>query len=162
MLFSRAVKSAAALLLLTVGLAAPVHAQSNKQIISGTWYEDRATGSSSNNELLLTFTQTPTSQFVNITNVACSVSVAPVQAMSQMTLAAGTASGLTDLGRPYPLKGNTTPETVGSAKYYSVVTNQIYYKFGPGRYPSIEIDTASTGAISTIATCVIVGSLTDS
>jgi hypothetical protein len=78
-----------------------------------------------------------------------------------MSLNAGTTPGANDLGRPYPLKGNTTPETLGSFKYYSIVTNHIYFKFGPGRYPSIEIDTQSTGSLFTDATCVIVGNLTD-
>jgi hypothetical protein len=53
MLFSRFAQSAAALLLVTVGFAAPAHAQQNKQIISGTWYEDRASA----------VTSTPASSF---------------------------------------------------------------------------------------------------
>jgi hypothetical protein len=154
-------KSAATLFLLTVGFAAPAHAQLNKQIISGTWYEDRAAATNPSSTLTLTFAQTPTNQFLNITNVACTVVVDTTQAMSQITLFGGTTSGANDLGRSYSLKGSATPETAGSAKYYSIVTNQVYYKFGPGRFPSIEIDTQTTGTNSIIANCVIVGNLTD-
>jgi hypothetical protein len=75
MLFSLFAQSAAALALLTIGLAAPAHAQFNKQIISGT---------------------------------------------------------------------------------------QVYYKFGPGRFPSIQIDTVTTGGSTSVtAQCVVVGNLTD-
>ena len=72
MFFSRFAQ-AAALLLLTIGFAAPVHAQNNKQIISGTWYEDRANTTFSGTSLNLGFTQTPTNQFLNFTNVSCVV-----------------------------------------------------------------------------------------
>jgi hypothetical protein len=160
-LFSRLAQSAAALLLLTIGLAAPVHAQQNKQIISGTWYEDRAVGFSSTTSLFLAFSQTPPDKFLNITNVSCSVTVQPGQAVSYILLSGGTTSGNNDLGRPYSLKGNATPETVGQLKYYSIVQNGIFFKFGPGRFPSIEFDTASTGSLTTGASCVIVGNLTD-
>jgi hypothetical protein len=161
MLFSRFIKSAAALFLLTIALVAPAHAQANKQIISGTWYEDRASNSNNSSLLLLTFTQTPTNQFLNITNVSCFVQVSSAQVIGAMQLLAGTTSGATDLGRPYEIKGSATPETSGSNKFYSIVTNQIYYKFGPGRFPSILIDTATTGSFSINASCVIVGNLTD-
>jgi hypothetical protein len=162
MLFSRTVKSAAALLLLTIGFAAPAHAQNNNQIISGTWYEDRANGANSSTEIILTFAQTPTNQFLNVTNVACTVDVSPNQAISVMTLVAGTTTGADDLHREYAIKGNTTPETAGAFKWYSIVTNQIYYKFGPGRFPSILIDSVvSSGSASLQASCVIVGNLTD-
>jgi hypothetical protein len=57
--------------------------------------------------------------------------------------------------------GNVTPQTTSTAKSYSIVTNQVYYKFGPGRFPTIEIDTATTGATGAFANCVIVGNLTD-
>jgi hypothetical protein len=136
-------------------------AQDNKQIISGNFYEDRATYGSSSNVLVLTFTQTPTNQFLNITNVSCAASVASAQAITGMTLFAGTTSGANDLGRPYSILGSATPESSGPFCYYSIVTNQIYYKFGPGRYPAIEIDTASSGSASILANCVIVGNLTD-
>jgi hypothetical protein len=163
MLFSRFAQSAAALALLTIGLAAPVHAQFNKQIISGTWYEDRAVAANSGNgTLILTFAQTPTNQFLNVTNVSCSVNVLSVQVIAEMTLNAGTTSGTEDIGRPYEIKGNVTPETIASNKFYSIVTNQVFYKFGPGRFPSIEIDTiSSTGPTSIEARCTIVGNLTD-
>jgi hypothetical protein len=162
MLFPRFAQSAAALALLTIGFAAPAHAQSNKQIISGTWYEDRATANINDGmELILKFAQTPTNQFLNITNVACEIAMAPEQAMSTMYLEAGTTPGNDDLGRDYSLKGSAIPETVGPNKYYSIVTNQIYFKFGPGRFPAIKIDTASGGAFSISAACVIVGNLTD-
>jgi hypothetical protein len=160
--FSRTVKSAAALALLIIGFAAPAHAQNNKQIISGTWYEDRAFGGNSTNTLVLTFAQTPTSQFLNITNVSCIVQVDSAQALISMFLTAGTTSGAEDLGRPYSVKGSAVPETSGAFKWYSIVQNGIFYKFGPGRFPSIEIDTTSTGSSLISADCVIVGNLTDS
>jgi hypothetical protein len=162
MLFSRFAQSAAALALLTTGFAAPVHAQQNEQIISGTWYEDRATNSnSSNGQLVLTFTQTPSDKFLNITNVSCSVSMGTSQGMTQLALEAGTTSGARDLGRYYDIKGNAVPETIGSFKYYSIATNQVFFKFGPGRYPSIYVFTQSSGSFATSADCVIVGNLTD-
>jgi hypothetical protein len=161
MLFPRFAQSAAALLLLTIGFAAPVHAQQNKQIISGTFYEDRATNSSSAFIILLTFAQTPTNQFLNITNVSCSITVNSNQAILDVTLFAGTTSGAEDLGRLYSVKGSATPEAIGNSKYYSIVTNQVFYKFGPGRFPSIEIDTATTGTFAGNAQCTIVGNLTD-
>jgi hypothetical protein len=162
MLFSRLTQSAAALALLTIGFAAPAHAQNNKQIISGTWYEDRANGGVASTTILtLTFAQTPANQFLNITNVSCFVQVDSGQVISEMTLNAGTTSGPNDLGRPYSILGNITPQTIGSFRSYSIVTNQVFYKFGPGRFPSIEIDTGSTGSFSIIAQCTIVGNLTD-
>jgi hypothetical protein len=165
MLFPRFAQSAAALVLLTIGLAAPAHAQNNKQIISGTWYEDRAVGNNSSpNFLLLNFTQTPANQFLNITNVSCNVTVPSAAVINAVTLIAGSTSGAENLGRPYEIKGNVTPETSGSSKYYSIVQNGIFYKFGPGRFPTIEIDAQSTSALSIGAigaNCVIVGNLTE-
>jgi hypothetical protein len=161
-LFSRFAQSTAALALLTVGIVAPAHAQSNKQIISGTWYEDRASNNGSQSDILLTFAQTPTNQFLNITNVSCNVATTSTQIISAMNLIAGTTSGAVDLGRPYEIKGNVTPETTSSVKFYSVVNNQIYYKFGPGRFPTIQIATVTSGgAVLINANCVIVGNLTD-
>jgi hypothetical protein len=159
MLFSRFAQFAAASLLLAAGSVAPAHAQNNKQIISGTWYEDRAALSSptSVGSFGLTFTQTPANQFLNVTNVACQISTPAAQTVLDLNLYAGTTSGANDLGRPYPIMGNVTPQTTSTAKSYSIVTNQVY-KFGPGRFPTIEIDTATTGAF---ANCVIVGNLTD-
>jgi len=135
-------------------------AQNNKQIISGNFYEDRAANGSASNTLVLTFTQTPTNQFLNVTDVSCAASVASAQVITGMTLFSGTTSGADDLGRPYSILGSAVPESSGAFSYYSIVTNQIYYKFGPGRYPAIEIDTASSGSTSILAS-VIVGNLTD-
>jgi hypothetical protein len=162
--FSRFAQSAAVLFLLTIGFAAPAHAQNNKQVISGTWYEDRALVSMSTNssgEIVLQFTQTPANQFLNITNVSCSIAMASTQAMSQIAIEGGSTAGQPDLGRYYDIKGNAMPETVGSSKYYSVVQNGIFYKFGPGRFPSIYIFTQSSGSYLTTAGCVIVGNLTE-
>jgi hypothetical protein len=162
MLFSRFAKSAATLFLLTVGFAAPVHAQQNKQIISGTWYEDQALAVVGSNQMVLTFAETPTNQFLNITNVSCNVEVTSAQVMTAMSLYSGSTSGSADTGRIYEIKGGGTPETIGTLKFYSIVTNQIFYKFGPGRFPSIEMDTTTTGGTPLISTrCVIVGNLTD-
>jgi hypothetical protein len=64
MLFSRFAQSAATLVLLTIGLAAPTYAQNNKQIISGTWYEDRASEPTAPGaSILLTFAQTQPTNF---------------------------------------------------------------------------------------------------
>jgi hypothetical protein len=163
MLFSRFAQTTAALLLLTIGFAAPAHAQTNKQIISGTWYEDRtsAPGLTSSSVLVLTFAQTPANQFLNVTNVSCAITTAPTETVFGVSLEAGTTSGANDLGRPYSILGNVTPQTISTAKFYSIVTNQVFFKFGPGRFPSIEIDTTSTGSTSNFASCVIVGNLTD-
>jgi hypothetical protein len=149
-----------ALALLTISFAAPAHAQSNKQIISGTWYEDRATNSGFGN-LVLTFAQTPANQFLNVTNVSCWVDLTSSQVMTFLNLEAGTTSGQNDLGRSLSVRGTAIPETIGALKYYSIVQNGIFYKFGPGRFPSIEIDTATTGSNSVQASCVIIGNLTD-
>jgi hypothetical protein len=154
--------SSAALLLLTFSFVAPVHAQNNKPITSGTFYEDRASASNTNSSLFtLTFAQSPTNKLLNITNVSCSATVSSDQTISLITLFVGTASGQNDLGRPYSIKGSATPETIGPYKFYSIVTNQIYYKMGFGRYPTIQIGTLSTNSYSTDASCVIVGNLTD-
>jgi hypothetical protein len=160
MLFSRLAQSAAALLLLTIGFAAPVHAQQNQQIISGTWYEDRASSTIGSTSLTLTFAQTPTNQFLNITNVSCEMALGSSQILAQADLVVGTTSGSGNLLRPYSIKGSATFETQGSIKFYSIVQNGIFFKFGPGRYPSIQISAPTTaGQIS--ASCVIVGNLTE-
>jgi hypothetical protein len=163
MLLSRFAQSAAALLLLTICVAAPVHAQQNKQIISGTFYEDRATpiNSSTTGNLILTFAQTPANQFLNITNVSCLVEQLTAQTLTVMSLNAGSTSGAEDLGRPYYILGSAVPVTGGGTKFYSIVQNGMFYKFGPGRFPSIEIDSFSTGSFSTFASCIIVGNLSD-
>jgi hypothetical protein len=162
MRFSRFAQFAAALALSTIGFAAPVLAQNNKQIISGTWYEDRASANASLGELRLTFAQTPTNQFLNITNVSCNITLTASQVMSGLTLFAGTTSGAADLGRTYEVKGNVTPETLDNFRLYSIVTNQVFFKYGPGRFPSIQIDSLTTGTSSVSANCTIVGNLTDS
>jgi hypothetical protein len=160
--FPRFVQSAAASALLIIGFNASAQAQNNQQITSGTWYEDRASFSTiTSTNLQLTFAQTPASQFLNITNVSCNVTVNSTQVINEMVLMAGTTSGGGDLNRQYEIKGNVTPETIDTAKIYSIVTNQIFYKFGPGRFPSILIVAGSTGSSSIAANCVIVGNLTD-
>jgi hypothetical protein len=160
MLFSRFAQ-AAALLLLTIGFAAPVHAQNNKQIISGTWYEDRANTTFSGTSLNLGFTQTPTNQFLNVTNVSCVVIINSTQAPITINLNAGTVYQAFDLGRPYSIVGGATMETSGSSKIYSIDTNQVFYKFGPGRFPTIVISTSVGASVTFTAQCVIVGNLTD-
>jgi hypothetical protein len=160
MLFARFARSAAVLLLLTIGFAAPVHAQQNKQVISGTWYEDRAQfGFTTNGVIFLSFAQTPSDKFLNVTNVSCFVNAAPAQTIAGIFLNAGTTSGATDIIRPFSLRGGITLETTSDTKYYGILANQIFYKYGPGRFPVIEIDLQSTG--SSLAQCVIVGNLTD-
>jgi hypothetical protein len=163
MLFSRFTQSAAALALLTIGFAAPAHAQNNKQIISGTWYEDRARPSNiGGGTVKLTFTQTPSDQFLNITNVSCHITGTPDTVIDDIQLYAGTTSGANDLGRNYYISGSTPPETSSSTKFYSVVTNQVFFKLGPGRFPTLEIDLVSaSNSFDTIANCTIVGNLTD-
>jgi hypothetical protein len=150
------------LVLLTIGLAAPAHAQNNKQIISGTWYEDRASGVTSTDETFtLTFAQTPANQFVNITNVSCYLTLFSTQALTGAFLYAEATPGTNTLGRPYNIRGNVTPETISSTKFYSIVQNGIFYKVGPSRFPAIEIDTQTTGAQATNVNCTIVGNLTE-
>jgi hypothetical protein len=161
MFFSRFAQSAAALLLLTVGFAAPAHAQLNKQIISGTWYEDRAQGGNTSSAFTLTFAQTPSDKFLNITNVSCDVELDANQTATVMLLIAGSTSGSADLGRPYNILGSAVGITGGGTKYYSIVQNGIFFKFGPARFPSIEIFSVSTGSFSGSAQCTIVGNLTD-
>ena len=75
MRFTRSAKAAAASLIFGLAFAAPAHAQNNKQIISGTYYEDQATNPGvSGQNATLTFTQTPANKFVNVTHVACDLS----------------------------------------------------------------------------------------
>jgi hypothetical protein len=161
MLFSRFAKSAAALLLLTVEFAAPVHAQSNKPITSGTWYEDRAisNGSTGTTSLNLTYAQTPSDKFLNITNVSCHFSAIPNQPIIAVTLNSGTTSGNNDVNRPYSLEGSGITITTSTTLFYSILTNQVFYKIGRGRYPSIEIQTTTNGSLG--GNCTIVGTLTD-
>jgi hypothetical protein len=174
MLFSRFAQSAIALLLLVIGFAAPTHAQGNKPIRSGTWYEDRVAtsvnGTASQN-MTVTFAQTPGDMFLNITNVACTFIVNSTSAGNQtlwdVNMIVGTTSGANDLGRFYPLRGNiAAPESSGTGtKYYSIIRDGIFFKLGPGRYPSITILAPGTGnsnLFSTSVGCIIVGNLTDS
>ena len=165
MLFTRFAQLTAALLLLTVGIAAPAHAQQNKPIVSGTWYEDRAGsgGTTGTSNITLTFAQTPPTKYLNVTNVACDVHMGTNQNISLMVLNAGTTSGANDLNRPYSIKANLVSEQwYGGYKSYSIITNQIFYKFGPGRFPSIMINTVQpSGQPGLGAQCVIVGNLSD-
>ena len=162
MRFARLAEFAAALLPFALAFAAPVHAQSNKPIISGTWYEDRASLSLSSSSVVLTFAQTPADKFLDVTHVACEILTLPAQYLAIVSLNAGSTSGSTDLGRPMSIRGNTTFEASNSTKYYSLVNDQILYKFGPGRFPSIRIGTAyNSGNASVSANCVIVGELKD-
>jgi hypothetical protein len=104
MLFSRFTQSAVVIALLTVGLAAPAHAQNNKQIISGTWYEDRAflASNSTSGSFTLNFAQTPTNQFLNVTNVSCDIQMTSNQILGHMDLSGGTTSGATTLAGLMP------------------------------------------------------------
>jgi hypothetical protein len=162
MRFASLAEFAAALLLFALAFAAPAHAQNNKPIISGNWYEDRATQSVGSSATLLSFAQTPANKFLDITHVACTIFTLPTQVLATVTLNAGSTYGATDLGRPMSIRGNTTSEASPSTKYYSVVNDQIIYKFGPGRYPTIGVSTAYNGGAATVyAECVIVGELKD-
>jgi hypothetical protein len=164
MRFSKCAQSATTLFLFAIALAAPAHAQNNKQIISGTFYEDQATlPSTAAGIATLTFTQTPANKFLNITNVACDVFVSATQVLTLMRLQVGTNPGASDLGRSYPIKNTpSAPEIIQNGKLYSVVTNEVFFKMGPGRFPSIFIVAASNGgALSMAPNCFIVGNLTD-
>lgn len=164
MRFAPAVKCPAAVLLFALASAAPAHAQQNKQIISGTWYEDRAFGfGNPNNDLLLTFTQTPANKFLNITLVTCSITSYNNQLLADVILQTGTQSGYTDTARPQSVRGAASTQT-GIYNYYSVVT-QTYYKVGPGRFPGLEIQAPYSAVSNTSAFinahCTIVGELSD-
>lgn len=155
---------AIALLLLSVSIAAPGWAQNNKQIISGTWYEDQAaTPSVASGTATLTFAQTPANKFLNITHVACDIFVNSGQVLVLVRLQVGTSPGASDLGRSYPIKSTpNAPEAVLGVKLYSVVTDQIFYKIGPGRFPSIYITSLANSGSSLInPNCFIVGNLSD-
>src|SRR5262249_27527843 len=111
--------------------------------------------------LVLTFAQSPTDKFLNITNIACDIQLSSSQVLQQVTLFVGTSSGNNDLFRPMSIRGNAIPEIQGNDKTYSIVTNQIFFKVGPGRFPSIDIFTTSAASPLVVANCVIVGNLTD-
>ncbi|MBR0720709.1 hypothetical protein [Bradyrhizobium manausense] len=159
----RIAKFAVTLLLFTIALAAQAHAQNNKQIISGTFYEDRATNAANSTLLFLTFLQSPANKYLNITNVSCRIFTGSQQVLEDVTLFVGTTSGNDDLGRDYSVRGNVSPQTLTNASFYSIVTNQIYYKMGPGRFPTVRIDAGVATNIQVIieASCVLVGNLTD-
>lgn len=88
-------------LLVVSGNISTAHAQQNKPIRSGTWYEDRAVQSQSANTITLQFAQAPTDKFLNITNVACEIDTSIYQAVGGVFLTGGTTSGATDLDRAY-------------------------------------------------------------
>ena len=78
MRFSKFAKCAAALVLLALVFAGPAHAQNNKPIVSGTWYEDRATVVVVNNyKAVLTFAQTPADKLLDVTHVTCAIATKP-------------------------------------------------------------------------------------
>jgi hypothetical protein len=163
MLFSRFAQSAAALALLTTGFAAPANAQNNKQIISGTWYEDRAsiTDASNGNAFYVSFSQTRSDKFLNVTNVSCLVQVNTTTTVGELTLHTGSTYGKIDIDRPYTL-GSGTTQTVISTRFASVVQNGIFYKFGPGRFPTIYIySESSNNTFASVYGCTLVGNLTD-
>jgi hypothetical protein len=167
MCFSGFAKLATTLVLATVGCVASADAQSNKPIRSGTWYEDQAlnnVSSSAATSFLLTFAQTPTDKFLNVTNVSCLVQINPELALRTLTLFVGTTSGATDLGRGYNIRPNGPGDTVGLVKVYSVVTGEVFFKMGAGRYPSIIANSEVVSGSATphvILGCTIVGNLTD-
>lgn len=158
--FNRFAKFCVLLFLLSLGLTGAARAQNNNPIAAGTFYEDRTLNGSTSTQVTATFAQTPANKYLTITNVACTISVSPNQSVSEVYLVVGTSSGSLDLNRPYPIKGNATPETSGTLKYYSIV-HDISFKVGPGRYPSVVVYTSSSGSSSTSAQCVIVGNLAD-
>lgn len=158
----RFARSAAVLLPFAVVLATPAHAQNNKPIISGTFYEDRASAVVNSSFVRLTLAQIPADKFLDVTHVACQIITQPTNFLALVNLQAGSTAGSTDRGRPMSIRGNTIAEGSNSTKYYSLVNDQILYKFGPGRYPSIEIGVVfDTGGVLINADCVIVGELKD-
>jgi hypothetical protein len=107
----------------------------------------------------LSFSQTPSDKFLNITNVSCNVVTSSPQILAAATLEGGTTFGANDLARTYAIMGNATPQTSAGSTYYSIVQNGVFYKFGPGRFPSIFFLTSTAGSAE--FDCVIVGNLTD-
>ncbi len=165
MRFTPSAKSAAAWLVFGLAFAAPAHAQNNKQIISGTYYEDQATSPGVSSTLVtLTFAQTPANKYTTVTHVACDMFVSSIQVLTLLRLQVGTSPGASDLGRSYPIKSTpNAPEVIQNTKIYSVVTDQIFFKIGPGRFPSIFIVAPpnGNGATSLAPNCFIVGTLSD-
>ncbi|MBR0686769.1 hypothetical protein JQ612_31560 [Bradyrhizobium manausense] len=165
MRFSRFAQFAATLFLFAIALTAPGHAQGNKQIISGTYYEDRASHVSSGNSMItLTLTQTPTNKFVNITNVSCIVATFASQAFPYGQLQLGTAPGQNDIGRTYTLRGISPIPNAGGYNFYSVGVDGMFFKIGPGRFPSIALYSTvpSSGGLYLWGDCTVTGTLSDS
>ena len=160
MTFARVLQFAAFSALLAA-FATPAQAQNNKPIRSGNWYEDRASGSFNGTALTITFAQSPTDKFLNVTNVACSITTSSGQVMRDVVLYVGTTAGANDLGRGYSILGNVVQRILSTQAFYNISANQILYKMGPGRYPSIGIDAPTGGSFSVTGGCVIVGNLTD-
>jgi|EndMetStandDraft_6_1072998.scaffolds.fasta_scaffold06014_6 hypothetical protein len=164
MRFAEFAKIVAALLLLAIVFAAPAHAQNNKPVRSGTWYEDRASAMISNNMLTLWFAQAPTDKVLNITHVACDIHTALGWVLAHTTIGGSTNNGPSgDLGRTQTIRGSAEAEVSVSFRYYSVIADT-FLKLGPGRFPFITITSASTANASPFqvsADCVIVGNLSD-
>lgn len=165
MRFARLSQLAAALVLLTVGVAAPAYAQQNKPIRSGNWYEDRANDSIGSSQLTLKFAQTPIDKFLNVTHVDCRIATLSNQVITNVYLSGGTTFGSDDLNRPHYLIGDlNTQATVGGSTISGLTTNAVYMKYGPGRYPSVviwtDLFTSGNGNIVN-ASCSIVGDLSD-
>src|SRR5262249_33559098 len=110
----------------------------------------------------LTFAQSPADKFLNVTNIACDIRTSTAQVLSFVNLVLGTT--FNDLSRPMPIRGSVIPVTELSTNTYSIVTNQIFFKMGPSRFPSVAIQTSaplSNPNNIVESTCVIVGHLTD-
>lgn len=165
MRFARLCQLAAALLLLGVSVATPALAQNNKQIISGTYFEDRAWNvATGNSSMTFTFSQTPTNKYVNVTNVSCIVATYSSQMMPYAQLQVGTAPGQSDLGRNYTLRSISPITNANGYNYYSVGVDGMFFKLGPGRFPSIIVFSTipSSGGLYLYADCTITGTLSDS
>lgn len=163
--FGRFAYSAFVVALLVMGVKTDAaHAQQNKPIRSGTWYEDRAILTQGTSVLTLAFAQTPTDKFLNVTHVACVITTSSNKAVTLVMLSGGTTSGGNDLDRPYFLLGALTgPATVNNFKYYGLTTDAVFMKYGPGRYPTIlvEADNLTSGLDSINVNCKLVGQLSD-
>ena len=164
MRFAELAKITTALLLFAFVLAMPAHAQNNKPVRSGNWYEDRASLNLSTNMVTLSFAQAPADKFLNITHVACDIETALGWVLAHTAVGGSTTSGAAgDLGRSQSIRGAAAAEVSQSFRYYSVVTDT-FLKLGPGRFPFISISAASVvnaGPAQIIADCTIVGNLSD-
>jgi hypothetical protein len=159
----RFARLAATLLFSLIAYQGTAHAQNNKPIRSGNWYEDRASSSGSYT-VNLNFAQGPSDKLLNITRVSCDVYTPLALVLAHVSLGGSTASGSGDLGRSQSIRGVSSPEISSSTRYYSIVTDS-YLKLGPGRYPFIQFATAASGvgptASNVVADCTIVGNLSD-